>query len=306
MEVVIQDESSEKTDTSTETVRGDGEPLRKKQKYDADLQEKIFVEGLEAYLMSDRVRKRLLSQKEEMTSAGRSELVQVVVNYLRENYAVCGNIPFIAFEKASREIVEVFPNESALLYFVAPKKKTKQHPGTKASGKLYARYYNEKRPLNKGPSTSSDSNETATRQQQNISGTIASTPNASFQHLRGEVEITKEYIEHWHMSAEPRRQLLEKEGIEMYFFEIPALTTSQGYKLLLEDFDVNYPIETLKLLHNWNDLASKIVLYCKQKEIIADEHVSASTGKFFYYKNFYFTLSKKVFLATKIFLLQIF
>lgn len=190
--------------------------------------------------------------------------------YVRSNFRkIIFSIQFYrvqssVFEQAAHEMVEVFKNERVGTYYVPPKKKDKFNPSRPASGKLYAKYYNSKRYASrKVDSEEGETGEPAAK------GTSTNPEIAiAYQYLRVNRELSPKSMLCWRATKSVRKDFLQKNGLQKYLTEMPALATYQGYKLILDDFDTAYPMATNKLHEKWDDLTRRIVRLLVQRKII--------------------------------------
>ena len=93
------------------------------------------------------------------------------------------------------------------------------------------------------------------------SDVIVQTPQstAAFQYLRNNVGTYEEQADNWRQCLRERVAYLEAHSIYEYLLLFPALRVQYGHKLLLQDFNDNYPEKKNALYSVWPHLALAIL-----------------------------------------------
>ncbi|XP_057332779.1 uncharacterized protein LOC130672302 [Microplitis mediator] len=217
---------------------------------------------LRTFLNSSLKGKMILRKYESTKTVDRNNLCELIIFGEfddNENYKINEE----RFVHLANEIIELFPTELREIYYI-PRTINDGGIVIRASGSLYSKYNNTRRELNVLDMMPKDllNNNKPVQMTESESADLV---DDNIEWLQNNLEPFDEIMDKWIKTIDKRHHFKNK-SIEQYFNTFECLKHSEGYKLLLQDFDSIYPDKVDKFYLKWPVIAPKIINIAKKKK----------------------------------------
>ncbi|CAH0560965.1 unnamed protein product [Brassicogethes aeneus] len=219
------------------------------------------------------------AKKKQLGPKYQNYVVDIICKYFLLNLKVYGRLNNECFDELCLKILEIFPEEIASTYYVAPVRKCMSRlnkPGI-SRGKIPDKYRNEITELkNAGiiPRHSHlDQSEAVTDEtiKQTIESDAAIDDSCTW--LRNNTQPQESVRKHWKTTFKTRRRQIcsQKDTIGGIYEQWPILKHSIGYTLIEDDFQTLYPTKE-DLMINFKILFEKAI-QCRNSTLSSDDSI---------------------------------